>query len=199
MQRCCRLLGPGVAAVLTTHCADPIDAPSAFSAERYVCGPEHAAEFDALVEECRVLRQTSVCRGVLSFRGDIDSEDVTLDTRITSASIGDWPGGDPNFARTVSVLASSPYFSIKLDMNYLAVPPRRSVSGLLPDDCGSFEGLTVPCVIFNFEARGGNYFSALLNVERVMELEQYPDLRVSFSGDLGRGGRVEGCFHTFVP
>jgi hypothetical protein len=180
------------------RCGDPIDAPSAFSAERYVCGPEHAAEFEALVEECRTLRQTDVCGGVLSMRGSIDSEDVVMDARVSSATPFDWPG-DPGIARTLELLAASPYFNVKLDLQYLAVPPLMSVSGALPENCAAGPLVPdVPCIILNLEARGGNYLSGVNNVVRTMELEGMPEVRASFSGDLARGGYIEGCFHVFV-
>jgi hypothetical protein len=109
------------------RCGDPIDAPSAFSAERCVCGPEHAAEFDALVEECRTLRQTDVCGGVLSMRGSIDSEDVVMDARVSSATPFDWPG-DPGIARTLELLAASRYFNVKLD-SYVESEAYRGAAG----------------------------------------------------------------------
>jgi hypothetical protein len=181
------------------HCADPIDAPPAFSGERYLCGPDHAAELDAQVEECRMALQTSVCRGVLSVRGNIDSEDVTLDARIVSASHEDW-GGDPTIARTLALLATSPYFTIKLDVFRLAVPPAMSISGALPENCApSTAAGPTPCLLVNLEARGGNYLSAVKNVVRTIELEAPPEIRASFSGELVRGGYLEGCFHAIVP
>lgn len=179
-------------------CADPIDAPSAFSGERYVCGPEHVAEFDALMEECRTLRQTSVCRGVLSLRGSIDAQDVTVDAHVTSLSVSDWPGGDPEFARAISVLAGSPYFNIKLDMNYLAVPPRASISGELPENCALTPTSSTTCMLLNLEARGGNYLVGMIHVVRTMELETAEEVRTSFSADLARGGHLEGCFQVIL-
>jgi hypothetical protein len=178
-------------------CAAPIDAPSAFSGERYLCGPEHQAEFDALVEECRLLRQTSVCRGVLSVRGSIDSEEVTLDTHLTAATFSDWPG-DSAIAREIGLVAPGPYFTLKANLSYFAVPPLISVSGALPVNCAVGDAPAKPCIVVNFEARGGNYLSSVLNVYRTVELEMTQEMRVSFTGDLGRGGHIEGCFHLLA-
>lgn len=178
------------------HCASPVEAPSAFGAERYVCGAENAAEFEALLEECRTPGQSEVCNGVLSLRGTIDSEEVVLDTWVKSAIPADWPG-EPGIARTLEVLAASPYFNIKLDVFYLAVPPLPSPSGQLPMNCATEpELLFAPCMIINLTARGGNYFSGVENVVRTIELESTSEMRASFAGDLARGGHLEGCFHA---
>lgn len=186
------------AMVSLAHCAAPVDAPSAFRAERYVCGAEHAAEFETLMDECRTLGQTEGCNGILSLRGTIDSEDVVVDTWVTSATAADWPG-DPHGARTLELLGASPYFTIKLDVYYLAVPPLTSQSGPLPVNCSAQPELTFgPCLILNLEARRANYFTGVENVTRTMELESPSEMRASFSGDLARGGRIDGCFHALI-
>jgi hypothetical protein len=150
-----------------------------------------------LVEECREQRQTSVCRGVLSLRGTIDSEDVTLDTRVATISNTDYPG-DPSIAREIALVVPGAYFTLKLHMGYFAIPPLPSSSGALPHDCAANGQTPTPCIIVNLEARGGNYLSATTNVFRTMELETTEEMRVSFTGDLTRGGHVDGCFHLFA-
>jgi hypothetical protein len=181
------------------HCADPVDAPPAFSGERYLCGPEHAAEFEALVEDCRTLRQTSVCGGVLSLRGNIDSEDVTLDGHLGSVEFSSVAGVDPSVSGGLVLRAPAPYFDLTLNLRYLAVPPLTSLSGLLPASCAtSPSDATETCLIVNLEARGGNYLSSTVNVYRTVELETASERRMSFTGDLVRGGSVDGCFHAFV-
>jgi hypothetical protein len=179
-------------------CAAPLDAPPAFSDERYLCGPEHAAEFEALVEECRALRESSVCAGVLSLQGNIDSEDVTLDTRLESATFSVY-GGDPSVSADLWLVAPAPYFSITLGLLYLAAPPLSSLSGQLPDQCLTLaRPVTATCMLVNVEARGGNYLSGVLNMYRTVELETPSEKRISFSADLVRGGHIDACLHAFV-
>jgi hypothetical protein len=181
------------------HCADPIDAPSAFSGERYLCGPEHAAEFEALVEECRTLRQTSVCGGVLSLRGNIDSEDVILDAHLEPVAFSTL-AGDPAISGELNLVAAAPYFSLKLKLMYFAIPPLTSVSGLLPANCAALPtNDSGTCFVVNLEARGGNYLSSVVNVYRTVELETVNEKRITFTGDLTRGGYIDGCVHAFMP
>src|SRR6185295_13145045 len=53
--------------IALSHCVQPIDAPAAYSEHEYLCAPEHAAELEALVEQCReaYLRDQS-CAGRVS-------------------------------------------------------------------------------------------------------------------------------------
>lgn len=194
---------PGLAALVSlavslAHCANPIDAPSAFSAERYLCGPEHAAEFEAFLQDCRTRGQSEVCNGILSLRGTIDSEEVVIDTWVDRATPSDWPG-DRGTARAMELLAASAYFNIKLDVHYLAVPPLTSYSGELPENCSAQPELTfAPCMILNLEARGGNFLSGVATSVRTIELETATEMRASFSGEFARGGHIDGCFHIFL-
>ena len=67
------------------HCADPIDAPSAFSAERYLCGPDNTTAFDALVEEIDIGGPSLVRGAAKNFRDVLVVVDPVDYPRLTAA------------------------------------------------------------------------------------------------------------------
>lgn len=171
-------------------CLSPLEAPSAFTGERYLCGPDQRAELDARVEECRQanLRDGS-CTGILSLRGVIDSQPVVVDapTVVATYTIMVVPPNDR--ARDVFVAADAPYFLISLHVNLLIDPTTGSFSDL-PD------GLNMD--ILNVEARGGNYLSILEDETIDVQVQAGDELRLTFKGRLNRGGSIDGCFHAFL-
>jgi hypothetical protein len=181
------------------RCVEPIDAPSAFSSEHYLCDEEHAAEFDAQVERCRQdhLRDQS-CAGVLSLRGVFDSQPVVLDERVVKATYSDQVQQNGPTIRVMTINAIAPYFRVRFDSNF-SVPPEATKSGPVPDtDCSLGGGLSCGSTqILNLEARGGNYLSGLVSAVREIKLETLEEVRVKLSGGLARGGNIDACFHIF--
>jgi hypothetical protein len=136
---------------------------------------------------------------VLSLRGNIDSEDVTLDARLRPVGFSIVAGADPSVSAELALVAPAPYFNLKLNLLYLAAPPLTSLSGLLPASCAiSPSDRSGTCLIVNLEARGGNYLSSVVNVYRTVELETVNEKHITFTGDLTRGGYIDGCVHAFV-
>lgn len=169
------------------HCADPLEAPSAFSDERFLCDDSSRPEFDSQVARCRAARtrDPSACSGVFSLRGVVDSEPVVIDSLISRAFYQNKQlQGIADFQMVV--VARSPYFSVNLDMISNDRTPPTSAA-------------LIASSYLNLEARGGNYLSSLKNETYDLQVLTSSEARVWLSADLGRGGFIEGCFHAFLP
>jgi len=170
------------------RCAAPLEAPSAFESERFLCGEENRAEFEALLDACHAdhSANASGCQGVLSMRGDIDSQAVVLDASVSRINYGinHVLGTIPT--RFV-VYFEAPYFTGRLDMQ-----PESTEEGPVAGGLSSSTYL-------NLEARGGNYLSSVEQPSYAFELQTLDEVRGSLSGELGRGGFIETCFHLFPP
>jgi hypothetical protein len=181
-------------------CAEPIEAPSAFDGERYLCDPENVMEFDALLENCRGL--TDPCAGYMSARGLIDSQLVIVDGPVTRATYIDLPPTGPEVGRALTLLTPAPYFDLVFELRRFGIPPERSMSGPV---CGLNEEACDPTGpeggsathFLNLVARGGNLFSVLTSQVREIQLETADEIRFAFTANLARGGHVEACFDVF--
>jgi hypothetical protein len=184
------------------NCVAPLDAPSAFSAAPFLCDPGRAADFAAFVEPCRQehLRDQS-CAGVMSFKGVVDSQPIVVDAEVVKAVYMDRPLDDGTVSRTVTLRGFSPYFAFLIDLIDFLAPPGVSRSGPVANTaCGSVVGGSCSSTeLFNLEARGGNYLSALVNEVRDIRLQTADELRVGLTADLRRGGNLEVCFDVFPP
>lgn len=177
-----------LAALSCVGCSAPVDADSAFESERFLCDDAHAAEFEARVEECRQARAAGkTCVGLVSVKGVIDAEPVVFDAPAVTAVYTDTVTGS-EVSRRFSVVANAPYFSFTLATEFQL---DRS-TGLL-----SVAADPISATIINVEARGGNYFTSLLNPTRAVEQPAPDEVRATFSAALSRGGFVDGCFDIF--
>jgi hypothetical protein len=172
-----------------TGCAAPIDAPSAFSEEQYLCNADRIDEFNARVEVCRRVRASGgACGGYLSFQGIVDSQPVVVDSAISRV--------DSQTQTTAGVVrnglilwSSSPYFDFRFSL----------VDKIMPGSLIPVSGTDSNVDIMNLEARGGNYFVNWTNETRDVLLLTSDELRFTFSTDLQRGGHLDGCVDTFLP
>jgi hypothetical protein len=184
------------------QCVEPLEAPSAFSTEEYLCEADHAALLEARVEQCRqAYALDRSCKGIMSFRGLIDAQPVVMDSELSAAQYQD--NVTPGTGRTVTINGHSPYFNVRLDLSFFAIPPDVTQSG--PVATGAVvctSGVSSICRamdLLNLEVRGGNYLASLTSETRDIRVETPGELRVALRADLSRGGYMEGCFVAFDP
>jgi hypothetical protein len=182
-------------------CAQPIEAPSAFDGEHYLCDPENVTEFDALLENCRGL--SDPCAGYMSVRGLIDSQLVIVDGPVSRATYIDLRPGAPEVGRALTLTTSAPYFELQFELRRFGIPPERSMSGPVCGlnaeaacDLTGPEGMSATHFL-NLVARGGNLFSVVTSQVREIQLETADEIRFAITADLARGGHVEACFDVF--
>ena len=178
--------------ICVVGCETPIDAPSAYTGEQFLCGDEQAAEFDGRVAQCREanLRDKS-CAGFVSLKGDIDSRHVVVDSTVfDSTYLGNgWVTSDGAILWQLNFKASSPYFAFRMTVSGM---PLDEGTRELPGACRDNQGFLY------VEVRGGSdlfpmYFSSCDLKLRTPEEE----MRVAFSASLGGRGSATGCFHVF--
>jgi len=172
--------------VSVAGCATPLEAPSAYAGERFLCGSEHAAEFQELSAACReaYLGDRS-CEGYASLKGESDGQPFVVDAPLFGTYYAFGATG-PAYALTVSADGLSPYFSFRLQLYGLT----REVT-----ESGVIVCQTVEARLFGIEVRGASDQQAMnLNtceIERLMD-----GVYVSFSARLARGGNIDACAYV---
>ena len=175
------------ASLLASGCAAPLEAPSAYASEQFLCGSEHAAEWDALVSACNEHNGAArACAGVVSLRGEIDGETFVANSLLPIAVIA-YDESKPALAGELLLDGQSSYFKFRVSAEALF---EETTSGS-PGPCGS--GSTN---LFGMEVRGSS------NLQRMnfnhCELASRPSgLYLSFSASFTKGGFLDGC--TQVP
>ena len=182
-----------LSAISLAGCAAPLNAPSAYEGERFLCGEEHANEFDALVAECLEANlRGGACEGVASVKVDLTSQHAVVDSPLTSANYGPDPR-DP-VMRAMGVRGVSPYFAYHVNMGIttasltagnvtseadeICVRPPIGSSAVGIEVRGSSDTLAFRLTSCTVNARDG--------------------LRITFSGDIVRGGTMNACAYI-VP
>ena len=194
--------GPGLVLLLWLGaCVAPLEAPSAFDDQQYLCGPENAPALEARLAECRATYDQ--CRGVISFRGVVDNQPVKVGSLITIVGTTDIQRVDGTTSRAFLIHGRAPYFTFSFDLPQFDAPPGHTKSGVyIPDltNClGTGNGLGCERAVLNLEVRGGTYLSSLDSLNRDIQIETSDELRVGLTGHLLRGGSVEACFALLNP
>ena len=126
-MRVAMLARPIVVGLLLVACAEPLDAPSAYDDQVYVCGEDAVATREAKSVECR---SEDDCAGWVSLRGTLQDQPVTVGSPLRSVHLdaSDVPGA--GLVRdSIELSADSPYFSLRL--TFTALPPQRATAGEL--------------------------------------------------------------------
>jgi hypothetical protein len=169
-------------------CATPLEAPSAYSSERFLCGPEHAAAFAALSSACRetYLRDGS-CEGFASLKGEIDGQPFVVDGPLFETSYE----SDETRPRTplgVNARGSTPYFAFRISISDLARTITTESGTVLP---ATGSGL------FGIEVRGSSNLQTM-HVNSC-EIEPLPDgIYVAWSANFARGGTIDVCSYLIA-
>ena len=176
------------ASLLVWGCGAPLEAPSAYASERFLCAPERAAEWDALASACneRYASDRS-CPGVASARGEIGGEAFVTDEPLVRA-VFEYDPTKPTWAGTLSLRGQSPYFVFNLSADVAVETTPGSPARCAPGSSG----------LFGLEVRG----SSALRRTNFTGCEIIPSDRgidVTFSATFAvGGGSLEGCAH-FPP
>jgi hypothetical protein len=171
--------------VCIAACASPIDAPSAYEGEQYLCDDSHAALWSAEVEACRSAHaDDGSCAAAMSFRGVIDKQAVVMSMRASMGTIIDDIDSAGAPIRGVRVVGPTPYFRCSLTYSFV----RRGQSGVPVSNTSNL----------NLEARGGNYLVGLVEKEHAILVDTDEEFAFTTKSDLARGGYFEGCFHLFL-
>jgi hypothetical protein len=173
-------------------CATPIDAPSAYADQQFLCGAEKAAEFDHQVERCREasLRDGS-CSGIVSLNGVLDTYQVVIDATVTQATYSEKTGKSDGSGGELSetrVLGHAPYFSFTLSVLSRPLDPGIQEA---PGVCRDLRGFLA------IEARGGNDNMPMYYSTCDLKLRTPQEIWMVFSADVRLRGNLEGCFHIF--
>jgi hypothetical protein len=179
-------------------CVAPLEAPSAFDDQQYLCDPGHADAWRARIESCRdAFAADGSCLGVISLRGILDNENVVMDSPVTRLVITDTPNRDGVVVRDYFVSGRAPYFDFSLDLTGFAVPPAHSANGIIiaTATCNPDPGTDLVCFngVLNIEVRGGTELLRLQTLVRNIRVETVSELEFNFSSDLARGGNLSGC------
>jgi hypothetical protein len=185
----------GFALTVVAGCAPPLDAPSAFEDEEYLCDPAHAAQWQQRIGDCRAAYQRDgSCPGVISFRGLVEAQSVVIDSPVTKVNFTDIPRGDGTIDRAYFIFGASPYFLFSYDLQQFDAPPGMSRSGIfVADPCTTVNTMCFSAIL-NIEARGGTALLRMSTLVRNVLIETPQELEITFAGDLDRGGNVAGCF-----
>jgi hypothetical protein len=173
------------ASLLAVGCADPLEAPSAYTGERFLCGSESAAEWNALVSTCVEQNRTErSCRGVTSVRGEHNGESFVADSRLSRAAY-QYDAMQPTTLGRTEFAGESPYFKFIW-----------STEGLKMDRTPgtSLNCLNASTSLFNMEVRGSSNLLRM-NFRSCEFAESAGSLDLGFSATFAAGGFLDGCVH----
>lgn len=186
----------GLGLLFLASCVSPLQAPSAFAGERYLCDDKGASEWEARIQDCRATDPLDgPCHGVISFRGVIDAQSVVVDSPVTRLIITDAPKNDGTVSRDLFLYGLSPYFRFSFDFPGFS-DPGHSRSGFVVQSGACVQDFVTPCFagVMNLEVRGGTLLTELSTLLQNVKIDTPEELRVTFSADLVVGGELTGCF-----
>jgi hypothetical protein len=169
-------------------CATPLEAPSAYTDERYLCEPQDSAEFDAQVFACRETRlRDGSCAGFMSMQGEIGGQHFVVDSPMYESFYA-YDENKPHPLETLTARARGPYFNFRMTSEKLS----RVTT----------EGGTVCQIsganLFTLEVRGSSNNQAL--IVKQCEFERRADgLFYSFSARIALGGSLDACAYLLAP
>ena len=173
--------------LLALGCVEPLEAPSAYASESFLCGAERAAEWNAFVADCNERhRIDGSCPGVVSFRGDLEGEPFVASSRVFVASIS-YNLADPTVVREISCDGYSPYFKFRISSEAFRDPPSGP-----PGVCSS-----TSVNLFGLEVRGSSAIERM-TFQTCEFASTAGGIRFSFSGRFARSGFLDACAH-FPP
>jgi len=176
--------GIGASLLAAAGCATPLEAPSAYAGERFLCGPEQAAEFRVLSAGCReAYLSDRSCEGFASLKGESDGQPFVVDAPLFG-SFYQYNETGPTTGLTVNATGLSPYFAFRLQLYGLT--REATEAGIV---CRTAEAR-----LFGIEVRGSSDQQAMALL--TCDFERPEDgVYVSFSAKLARGGPLEACMY----
>jgi hypothetical protein len=189
-----RLLSAAALMLLTNGCGDPLDAPSAYTEQTFLCEDERSTSRDTYTETCRA---DAACAGWLSFRGTLQRQFVRATARLDRVQVGNEDlAGIGRVRDSVELHAHTPYFDLRWSWSDFQLPAsgvperdwqisNRSGAGLVRSSLRmAGGGASVDLAAQSGTLRGG-----------WTTLEHWSDLSVSY----GVGNTLDGCFFARLP
>jgi hypothetical protein len=103
-------------ALILTGCASPLDAPSIYDSETFLCAPDQADRFRVELERCRnEYDRDGSCGGLVSFTGRLYDQPLVVDSRFDVSRFEDLLRPDGVRIRDqVKLSGISPYFRFRV-------------------------------------------------------------------------------------
>ena len=183
-------------------CLGKFQTPSAYSEQRFLCDEPHSADFQNLVDGCRV---DGHCFGAFSMRGSLQNEPLTVESQLSDAAFGvvQPSGASEQSLDRVQMSGTSPYFQFVFHIKSVGGVVSSTADGTqrtLELNSGAAR-MTNPLVddlvdVGQFlEVGGASSDQAGMNGSVVITSLSATELRGTFHGSFGSPTDVvDGCF-----
>ncbi len=188
-----------------TACATAVENPPVYDSERFLCAEASSDAWRDAVADCReAFDRDKSCGGVVSFKGQLEGEPLTVDAEISNSEFIDLHVDGAELRQEIKLSANSPYFRFVLswldmggdlvggaDGSELRFGTTTDADSVLEDDLVRASiRMTVGGESRAFAPRRGELLS---------ERQRLHEQVATFTAELGDSGDyLEGCFHAFA-
>jgi hypothetical protein len=192
--------------VAIAGCAMPVENPSVYDAQRFLCAEEHDGALRDAIEDCRNdFERDESCAGVLSFAGELEGEPITVESRLLSSEFIDQrlDGEGSEIRQELKLSGRSPYFHFTLSWLDLGgdltggADERTLRFGAAPDPDEAFQDDRVRASL-RMTVGGESRAFTPREGELTTERQRLDEHSAEFSADFAPGEYLEGCFHAFA-
>lgn len=191
----------------TAACLGDFESTPAYQEQRFLCGAAQAAEWQALVDDCRSRFEADpgACGGVMSIEGSLLGDPVLATSQFDSTVFLVMQLPEGRALARVDATGVTPYFVATLTWNDLGGPAEASASAarevsIVPGG-SPITPAGDPSTEFALRASDGvsaRLFSGRLGTVSITE-QTGRELAGSFdAGFAGATDRLSGCFHVFA-
>jgi hypothetical protein len=195
----------GAAIVLVLEgCASPLDAPSIYESELFLCAPDQADRFRVELERCRnEYQRDGSCGGLVSFTGRLYEQPLVVDARFDVSRFEDLLRADGVRIRNeVKLSGISPYFRFRVrfwEMGGDMSGDERSldvIAGQAPGPPQPFLDRFVRASV-RLSASGQSVESSALTGNVSLSIQAVNEEAGTFHLGFGEDA-IDGCFHAFL-
>ncbi|HMJ51194.1 MAG TPA: hypothetical protein VK540_03940 [Polyangiaceae bacterium] len=190
-------------ALVVEGCASPLDAPSVYESEVFLCAPDQADRFNVELERCRnEYDRDGSCGGLVSFTGRLYNQPLVVDSRIDVSRFEDLLRADGVRIRDqVKLSGISPYFRFRVrfwEMGGDMLGDERSLDVIASVAPGAqpFLDRFVHASI-RLSASGQSVESPALNGNVSLSVQTVNEEAGTFHLGFGEDA-IDGCFHAFL-
>jgi hypothetical protein len=188
-------------------CLGDFESTPAYEEQRFLCGAAQAAEWQALVDDCRArfLADPAACGGVMSVEGSLLGDPVRATSEVDSSVFLVMRLPEGRALARVDATGVTPYFAMTLTWNDLGGPAEDAPSP--PREVGVVSGGSAIAPVGDptteFAVRASDGVSARLFSGRTgsvrITAQTARELAGSFdAGFAGASDELSGCFHVFA-
>jgi hypothetical protein len=192
----------GLILLACAGCAEPFDTPTAYEGETYLCDAAHAALLAEEIADCRAQRAKDrrACGGVVSFRGQLQGQDVTVSAQLSSMLFANERNATATLRERYDASGDSPYFSFTLQAKEVgfAIDAGDIDQDLKVGASDPLAPLTDTLVDMSMRISAGGDSQDLhaRSGTLTLDTQQLDEASGSFSLTLGSDReKLEGCFH----